>query len=347
VAEPGRILRAGLGPIAISLLGACAGAGEGVMGPVIVPFDTPAGDGSPAALIYQSVIQQCREAARDGDPVRLGSLLDHYDRQQAPEWARDVFGGLRQMHEALRFSGTGLAIAALRSEVGQVTVGEDIPLTLVLRSAWDHRIRIEAGRSRGGTALYLEVLMRCEDATGNVLRQKLKFPVPLPGDIVLRPGEEHREPLPFPTSLTEGAVLHVFEFRGELAPARVVSGGSHLIVHRIPLGACTVRVLPRGFEAVQRAPLTTLREALRLGDRSHFPHVYLACEFLPPERRGEAGDLLTASLRTASPELSAVVLAGMRKIFGRPVRPVAGIELPVTDRDDWLAWWRDHESEFR
>jgi hypothetical protein len=75
--------------------------------------------------------------------------------------------------------------------------------------------------------------------------------------------------------------------------------------------------------------------------------VYLACEFLPEARKGEAGDLLAASIRTASPELCAVALACMRKLFGRPTHWVAGLELPVTDREDWLAWWRDHGPEFR
>jgi hypothetical protein len=338
-------MRAGLALAA--LLPACSTGPETppVPSSVSVPIGTGVTPRTPKDAIYGDILDQCRAAYKDRDAERLADLLGRYDRPDAPDWAREQFGTFRAALAGLKFTLTGLAEHRLVAAPARLAGGETLTVTMSLRSAWPEAVRIPARDGDRRAALLLDVSVRDEDAQGNGASERSNQVHPLEHDLVLPPGGSAAVTITVPT--TTGALLRTYEFSGTLMPVQVVAGKEPLNVNRIPLDPATAEVLPPGFPAIARAPLTTLREAVRRGDPEHFGHQYLACVLLDPRDKRQAGDLLAGVLGSGKGAQVTVALGCLRKLFGRPSRVVAlGTQAPVVERGDWLEWWRENRERF-
>ena len=96
-------------------------------------------------------------------------------------------------------------------------------------------------------------------------------------------------------------------------------------------------LFPAGYESIQRAPLTTLVEALRRGEQEYARHLFLAAHFMPEDKRELAMKHLIQKIRFAS-EADEMVPPSMGAL-----RVLSREDLPVTDRRAWLLWWQNRE----
>lgn len=98
-------------------------------------------------------------------------------------------------------------------------------------------------------------------------------------------------------------------------------------------------LFPAGYESIQRAPMTTLVEALRRGGQQYARHIFLAAHFMPEEKREVAMKQLIEKIRFAG-DADELVPASMGAL-----RVLSRQDLPVTDRRAWLLWWQNREQK--
>ena len=103
-------------------------------------------------------------------------------------------------------------------------------------------------------------------------------------------------------------------------------------MQRTDIASAGLTQWPAGYEAIAKAPLVTLREALRRGDPAHFAHVFVAASFAGADERDAATALLIEQVRFGRQDQALVAMAALQVL--------TGAQLPSGDREAWLAWWQ-------
>lgn len=288
------------------------------------------------AQLYDGVLRRMQEAVDDRDVRALFGLLDAYEKPGLPDWLAERLAGYRALGHGLRFVEHAAANATLRL-VGDGTEPGSIPppigAPLVLEFALPAGPRpVRLGGRDDDDPVRFAFSIQYEDTfvDGNTVSHRrqpiepLAEAVELAGDTVLR------LPLEFDVGAGD-AVRRQFHLRVDLLGGYVREGSVRAPVPRRTLAALSLTQWPRGYEPIAEKPLLTLREALRLGDPKHFPHVFLGALFTAGAEREQALELLVDQVRFAPQPLATVAMATLHEL--------SGAEAPVGDREAWLAWW--------
>lgn len=315
-----------------------------------IPFGSP--DASPEerllAQIYDGVLRDMQRAVVAGDADELRGLLAAYDKPKLPPVIRDRIDGFRLLEIGLRFTNhaaakSTLAVVthpdadpiAVASESTAPTVvvppiGKPVHLEFVLPP---HAEAVHLG-GRGetdpiGFAIAMEIEDWFVDGGSRTERrhdlQWLQDGFDLDGTRVLRQ--------PFTLEVDAGrAVRRTVTMRIDLVGGYVGIDGKRVpLPRRRTLAALRFVQWPAGHEPIQRRPLDTLREALRIGDAAHLPHVFLGATFTSGADREQALLLLIEQVRMGSLQLADVAMATLRDL--------TGVDIAIGDREGWLAWW--------
>lgn len=307
--------------------------------PVLVPLSGALGTGDdPVDAWYSSVVAQMREAVlqRDLEGLR-GLLAASGDRAGAPEWAREPLRHFADLCGALAFELSAPQHARVERQGAEVLpLGADLEYHFVLDvakcgDAWSGPVRLgavgeeafttflaeievldvdpEGGRTVGRSSQMLRPTEAVDGAQGGVLRLPLRLEIG-----------------------ASGAAMRTVRVRVEALPGRVTVGGRVAPNRRFFCASHEATYYPQGVESVRRAPMVTLREALRLGPEAHARHLYLAARFLPEGAREEAMSMLIRTVRLGN--------SGEVRLATAALQVVSGETLPVGARDAWLEWWQ-------
>lgn len=311
-----------------------------------IPLGTPPTSEAqrPMFELYNGVLRRLEQAVAERDLDEVVRLLDSYERTNLPDWVRARLGGYRAISHGLAFQ----RHAATTSTLQLVAAGGDgvvaPAVVLAATPAIGEPLRLEfalpaspvstrLGSSDDADPIGFFVAVSVEDVyvdggTGLQKRQSFVWvpaTVELAGDVVLR--------LPIGLELPAGdAVQRSVHVRIDLLPGYVQTAGVRAPVQRTTLTAASFTQWPRGYESIAKAPLVTLREAIRLGDEGHFQHVFLAALFCSGPDRDVAIGLLVDQVRLGTQAQSIVAMAALRA--------VTGVKHSVADREGWLAWWQ-------
>lgn len=305
--------------------------------PVVVPIE--GGEQGNRVLwdVYGGVFDRLRQAAEERDEATVEALLQTFDKPDLPPAIRERLRGYRGLARGISF----LRHAAERSELLVVTVdGKPAAGPPDLGSALRLELRLPAPPQPvrlGGTGdpdpigFAVSVTLDDEFVDGGVRSSHAEEFVWLPkairlaGDVVLT--------VPLELDPAAGdAVRRTAYVRVDLLPGYVDVDSVRAPVQRHAIAAGSFVQFPRGYERIAAAPLETLRQALAAFAPPTFPVVYLSAIAMPPADREAAMALLVEQVRFGSPEQAQVAMAALRRL--------AGISLPVGDRDAWLAWWQ-------
>lgn len=302
----------------------------------------------PMFELYNGVLRRLEQAVKERDLDEVLRLLDGYERTNLPDWVRDRLHGYRAISHGLAFQRHAAAASSLQLvaaggdgvEAPAVALAAPPPLGEPLRLEFTLPAAVAPIRLGGGddddpigfgVALTVEDLY-VDGGAGLQKRQSFVW-VPatfeLAGSVVLR--------LPIGLDLPAGdAVQRSVHVRVDLMPGYVQTAGLRAPVQRTTLTGASFTQWPRGHESIAKAPLVTLREAIRLGDEGHFQHVFLAALFCTGPDRDVAIGLLVDQIRLGTPAQSIVAMAALRA--------VTGVRQSVADREAWLAWWQLRQS---
>ncbi len=315
--------------------------------PVTIPLGTA--EVSPAERpmleLYNGVLLRLEQAVADRDLAGVQSLLDGYERANLPPWVKDRLRGYRAISHGLAFQrhassastlqlvaggGEGVLMAPAVALAEAPSIGEAIRCEFAM-GAPAEPVRLGGRSDPEPTGFAVGITVEDFYVDGGSGSHKLQDFVWVPtalelrGDVVLR--------LPIGLDVPAGdAVQRIVHIRIDLMPGYVEAGGWRAPVQRTSVAACSFTQWPKGYEAIRKAPLATLREALRLGDAAHFPHVFLAAVFSRGEDREVALGLLIDQVRLGTEPQAKVAMAALRT--------TTGMTQSVGDRDAWLAWWQ-------
>jgi hypothetical protein len=291
---------------------------------------------------YDGLLARLHEAHREQDLTTMQALLAGYTRDDVPSWARDRLAGFEALVVGLMIE-LHVRVAARLEPVGDPLqrddIGEACAWELVLPPLPGLPIGLGGQGDADPVAFGVSISVRDEfvDGTTRTLeiddgRGRGAELVRLPAAFTLA-----NEPLRLPIRLQPDdsiAVRRDFDLRVDLLPGYMQAAGQRAPVRRTLLGTATATQWPRGHQAIRRSPLETFQAAVRLGDLPHFPHVRLAAAFAPAEHRRQIEAAMIDWVRLGSPEQAIVATATLRAL--------GAAQLPVGDRDAWLAWWQEH-----
>lgn len=308
---------------------------DAVPAPLLIPIPEVDDGAAAVAAYYSSICDQMRQAWLERDRARLAALLATHDREDAPAWAREQmrgYGTLQKVDGFERAVASAARIARLdpNTPLGEATALEFSIPALGAEAGVESIVLGEHGSS---VAAHFQIAVQATDyePRGGRATHRRKLVLSPERAIDLR-----KATLRLPFAIEEappGVVLRELEIRVELLPGKLEIDGAELPCRRAPCATTTVSVWPAGVEPIRKAPLTTLREALRRGDVDHFPHVWLAARFLAPTDRGLGLRLLLDTIRLGTPDAAVAAMAAAREIVGDPSPPIG-------DREAWLAWWQ-------
>lgn len=307
--------------------------------PVTIPFPE-IGDRRGALWneLYKGVLQRLQEAAEAGDPALIDALLASYDKPDVPESIADQLRGYRLVARGIAFQQHLLAAARLLAVAGTPPAPIDAapPLGEALRlelrvPPGDEPVVLGGRYDRDPVGFAVAVTLEDEFVDGSShsshSEEFLRLPhaVELAGDRALT--------LPIEIGAAAGeAVRRKVLVRVDLMPGYVVIRGLRAPVKRTVVGAGSWTQWPRGHDVIAKTPLAALRQALAKFHEGNFASAYVAALLVRPEQRDEAIALLIDQVRFGRADQAQVAMAALRQ--------VSGVDLPVGDRDAWLAWWQ-------
>jgi hypothetical protein len=227
----------------------------------------------------------------------------------------------------------------------------------------DARVLQLGGSGNRHVEFLVQVLLRDFDASGQFVQMATRIRLPVEGVRTLaRDGAALGLPFVIPGARSM-AVIRELMIRVEMLPCVVEVDGVAVPIgqgggrprlstdevarlspsDRVRRGApgftgcCSFNILmyPAGYEPIQQEPLKTLQRALRRGDR--FKHTLLATWFMPEQDREAAMALLIGQVRTGTPAQAQVAMGALRMLSKQ--------DLPVTERHQWLIWWKRHREQ--
>lgn len=285
---------------------------------------------------YNSVLQRLQGAVEDRDPAQVDALLQAYRRPGLPPHLQEVLRGYSAMAAGLRFQQHAVANARLAlappadGQPAEPPLGAPCTFELTLpRPTGDVRL---GGRDDDDPCGFA-VAVTLDDTfvDGSTRSTHTEDFVWLPAAFAFADGE----PLVLPIGIdvpASDSVRRVVHLRVDLMPGYVRIAGERVPLQRTAIGALSLTQWPAGYEAVAKAPLLTLREALRRGDPAHFAHVFVAASFVRGADREPAIALLIEQVRFGRQDQALVATAALQTL--------TGATLPVGDRQAWLAWWQ-------
>lgn len=335
-----------------------------------IPLGKPSQSEGERQLIqlYDGILRRMQEAADDRQVDVLFDLLNSYQKPGLPDWLANRLKGYRALAHGLRFlehavsraelrlvpatvegaaDGAGAAIetAATATPEGMSTrmphlppIGDPLQLEFMLPPMVTP---IRLGGHDDSDPVTFAIAITYEDlyVHGGSKNPQAQGFESLPREFVLQAGEPLRLPIRFAIP-TDGAVRRTVHVRVDILPgyvrvenARTGDGSSGEVrapIERRTLAASSWQQFPAGHRPIAERPLATLREAIRLGDSKHFPHVLLGALFTTGPDRQEAIALLIDQVRFANEALAMVATAALREI--------TEADIPIGDREAWLRW---------
>ena len=288
-------------PLLLSFLFSCGGpsgeAGPGPVGtaPIVISRRTGAGDPVVSSW-WTSFFTQCQEAMREKDTAHLESLLASVEGKHPPSWAGESLARFKAVLRGMKIAAEGGVRARFALARRDFKEGDVVYFGLRLENHRDQGVSLPAPGVRG----FLQARLQVVDygVFGEKWVSKRPLNIPLNRPFSLAPGEVKFEGFqPFQAFLPAGAVMRVVRFEGDLLLGSILAGGERLPLKSLPAQPTELRVFPKGFEPIARKPLLTLKRALELGDRKHFPHVFLSAVFMPSALKEEARTLLQGAAR--------------------------------------------------
>lgn len=290
--------------------------------------------------IYDGVLRDMQQAVNDSDPEALRALLLAYDKPNLPPVYAERIAGFHLLEKGLRFAGhvaqkATLTIAAAPGDAANAPVpvppiGGEVHLELAV-PAYAEAVHLGGQDEQDpvGFAIAIDIQDWYADGSARSERRHdvdwLPSGFDLAGEAVLRQ--------PFALQIDGGrAVRRTVSMTVELMAPYVGIGGERVpLTRRRTIAAVRFVQWPAGYEPIAARPLDTLREALRIGDDAHLPHVFLGAAFTTGAEREQALALLIDQVRLGRLQLAQVAMATLRDL--------CGVEIAIGDREGWLAWW--------
>lgn len=306
---------------------------------VMIPFGADADTGGQIADFYRSVLLRMQAASAERDLSQLETLLASYERSDLPPAIqqhlagyRSVAIGLRFLDGALRQSKLLLAKAGASGErpTAPPPLGEPLQLELQLE-ALPEPVRLGGPDAVDPVRFAVAVTVDDSFVDGGSRSASTTEFVWLPADFVLAGAAVLS--LPIAVDLGGGdAVRRTVLVRVDLMPGYTTVAERRVPIRRTRLAAASFTQWPSGYEALAKAPLAELKAALRRFEPAQFARAWLAALQTGPDERPEAIALLIEQVRFGGPDQAQVAMASLRSI--------TGAEVPIGDRDGWLAWWQ-------
>lgn len=308
---------------------------------VLEPIAAPAGTDQTLVQFYESLLAQMLEAHQDRDLPRLRTLLEGVAPLAQPDWVAPRIAGFDALSCGLQFELATeqkgrlsevepVAAADGIAPLPRTSIGSELVYEFELPAPPGGPWRLGAVGEPDPVAFQVALVVREHFLDGT--EKKLED-----ADVIRldRAIELADEPLRLPVRIDLGAsecVRREVELSVQLLPGYVRRGDLRAPVRTTLVASGRALQWPPGHEVIRTAPLRTLQNAQRLGDRAHFKHVRLAAEFAPPTERPEVERALMEWVRLGRPDQALVAMAALRAITERGA-PVVG------DRDAWLSWW--------
>lgn len=206
-----------------------------------------------------------------------------------------------------------------------VSFGADVDFVIRLRNVSNRKITllapVAAGALASPSALMLEINRRDRDIYATELSRRWNRTVFIlrPGDaaIEIPSGGVHEIPVRVPAQALGDPItgLRVIELGGMLRPTRFRLAGERRTV-RLPIRVGRVIALPEGSQRLVADPLGAMHKAIETVAPAH---LLIACEFVPPNRRVEAVEILAQALADGHRGLKRAAVAGLSLLRERAV----------------------------
>lgn len=309
-----------------------------ISGPVTIPLS--GGDyrpSDPVTQYFESVLLQMHDAVLERDPERLLELCATHERSRPPAPVLEKIQQFRRIASVLVFERTLERTATIELRGEAPAIGELVPFELRVPAVSGPSI--ELGGNTPSTRASFQVRIEVEDFDcfgGSVERGF--------SDLVVlgRSVDVGAEPVVVPfdlAALEPQGILRKIRISAAMLPGHVRLDDEVLPVQRVDLAKREFELFPRGVELVHGAPLKTLRNALRSRNRRHLEHAFLAARAMPALDQPEAASLLVEQVRVGDAARMRASMAALREM--------TGLAIAVDDRDGWLRWWAERQSEQR
>lgn len=303
--------------------------------------------------LYESVLQRIHAAHADRDAAAMLALIDGHLRPEAPEWARQRLLGCRSLAAGLRCEQhartAAIAVVAVVPPTGAASatagaaappaadtvpdaevVGTALEFELTLPPLAGSELRLAGRGDDDAVAFQVDVGVRDHFLDGSVRDHGDSDILRLDRAVALGV-----EALRLPVLLDLGdstAVRREIDVRIDLLPGYVRAGDDRAPVRRTTMAACRATQWPASHRAVRKEPLASLRRAQQAADPARWVDVRLGAEFATAADRPAVERALIDWVRLGSTAQATVAMASLRA--------VGCAEIPVGDRDAWLAWWQ-------
>lgn len=309
---------------------------------LMIPFgaDTP-GETGAAGEFYRGVLGRMHEAVEEGDVATLEALLARYEGAKLPPAVQQTVHGFREVARGLRFRQHARTAAVIvpapdknaadaPREGGQPPLGAPLHLELQLPAPPD---AVVLGGEGDADPTGFLVAIGIEDTfvTGAVSSSSTSRPWPLPATLALHGSTVLRLPIDVVIP-GDQAVKRQVSIRVEMMGGYVHHATGRAPVPRTTLAATTLTQWPVGYDAVTKAPLAELRQALAAFGRPTFARAFLAAQATSGPDREVALGLLIEQLRFGRADQAQVAMAALRAMVD--------VDLAIGDREGWLAWWQ-------
>lgn len=289
----------------------------------------PRGDG-PIDQYYSSIFLQMQEALTERDLPRLTRLVVGHDRKKAPPWVVERMDRFFTALLGLEFEAHASRSSQLEVKDGIGPMGAPVQYSFRLDTPSNREIVLVDDRVEGLSFLATLLVVDHDVYGGRTTHRSSRI-------LRLKKPETRHAPrtneASFGTSFDANhAVVRELHATVELLPGTVQVDGRDAPIQRLELVRSDGVMYPAGVEAIRDKPLVTLRNAISLGDRAHYPHQYLAARFMPSSSTDEALGLLIERVRLGN--------AGQARVAMACLAVITGEDLPVGDRETWLAWWQ-------
>jgi len=185
----------------------------------------------------------------------------------------------------------------------------------------------------GKAVMFITMKLQDHNLYGGKWEQKQTLDYTIKKPIRLEAGEiQEVRAESFPARLNRGSVYRAIQLSAVLHLGQVSVQHENLPLLELEVQPTELRIFPKGFQAIKKRPLLTLKRALELGDRKHYFHIVLAGVFLKKENREKACELLTQHLTGDKTPLAKVITTTLQEI--------TDLDIPVGDPEKWLRWWK-------
>jgi len=343
--------------------------------PIVIDLPAAVAPGDQALRdFYESLLARLQTAQLENDPDTMEALVDSWLRDDAPEWARARLLGFRALARGIRFerhalrtasiavrpadgaagdapaavvaappavvaapaavvaapAGTDASAGAAAAPPDPEAIGTPLLFELTVPPLTAGDLTLHAYDQDDPIAFHVEVSVRDQFVDGSVRDHGDGDVVRLRRAVALREG-----PLRVPVRIDlgpSGAVRRRIDLRIDLLPGYAFAGDERVPLHRTTLAATVATQWPAGHRELRKAPLPSLRAALQQPGPAQYLRVWLAAEFAPAADRAAVEAALIDWVRLGSNDQATVAMAALHAL--------GAAQIPVGDRDGWLAWWQ-------